>query len=92
LSRRTVRRNVAVSNAVGTQVIQINKRSEQIGKANRRGNIAEFFRLAGAFPLAISDCVNDVLPVIVMGVMFNLAPRLPRSVGVQEKVAFYRPF
>jgi len=92
LSRRTISRDVLISNPVRAQIIQIEKSSKQIGKANRRGNIAVLAGAAAAFPFLVSDCAEDALPVVVMSVVFKFVPRLSGSVGVQEKEAFDRLF
>jgi len=81
-----------ISNAIGTQIIEIEKRSKQIGKVNRWGNIAKLFGTTAALPFLIPQCVNDMLPVVSVAVVFNFTPRLSCSVGVQEKEAFNRFF
>jgi len=81
-----------ISNAVGTQIIQVNKASKEIGKTDRRGNIAEFrFPACPPCPFLVSNRRDNMLALVVVIVVDDLITSFPCSVGVQEKEAFYRP-
>jgi len=82
--------NIWISNAIGTQIINIKKHAKNIGEAHRRGNIAKPFGLACLFPSLISNRFDNMLPLVKVVVMFNFIPRLSGSIRVQEKEAFYR--
>ena len=84
-------RDVLVSDASGTHIINIDKHTKQIGKASRRDNVAEFLGLARPLPLLVSNRLNDVLPVVIVSVVDNLVPLFPCPIRAQEEEAFYRP-
>jgi hypothetical protein len=68
--------------------MQINKQTKKTGKARRRLNIAVISRLPRLPPLVVTDCVNNVVPLVVVVEVYNFVAFLSGSIGMEEEKPF----
>ena len=65
--------------------MQIDKQTKKTGKARRRLNIAVIVLFTRPLPRVVTDCVNNVLPLVVVVEVNNFFTRLSGSIGVEEE-------
>jgi hypothetical protein len=83
---------IRVTDTVRAQIKNINKHAKQIGKTSGRVNIAKGLGLPGGLPLAVPDCINNVLSLFCMVIVDNFISRFLATPGVKKKETFYRSF